>query len=185
MRASGGQVYSSEILIAFLIFMVSFTLLIGLWDSSTTDILRTEGMKTMETVGIDAAEVLVRTPGIPSNWSSNDVLALGLINESRVLSAAKIGNFTHYMSTTDNDLCPSSPSNYDCNLYMLGIAGYDFYFNISYLNGSTAIAGGAPASVGRRPSNETMMLTVTRTALLDGDVTRLYLTVWRNSSWTS
>jgi hypothetical protein len=173
-------VFSGEFLLAFMLFLVSLSLLLSLWDSSTKDILEEENMRTMEGLSIDAAESLVRTPGIPSNWTADNVRSLGLSNQSRVLEPYKVKEFVRYMSTNLSDLCSASgASNYDCNMHMLGMGGYDFLFNLSYLNGSIVVVNGTAAYAGRVPVNESEKMTVQRTAIMGGDITRLYLTVWR------
>jgi hypothetical protein len=176
--ASRGQLFSGEFLMSLVLFMAALIMVLGLWSNSTAEILRAEGMRTMEDMGVDASEALMRTPGIPSDWGVQNVTSLGLANESRVLLPAKVKAFSHYLSDNQSDLCVDG-KNYECNLHMLGIGGYDMYFNLTYLNGSTVVIDGVPSYAGRRPVNDTEKMTVVRTALLNGEITRAYLTVWR------
>ncbi len=173
--------FSGEFILSFLMFMTAFALLLGLWGASTRDIFQAESARTMEDLGTDAAEALVRTPGVPGNWTASDVSSLGLANDSRVLSERKVLEFMLYMNDSDDSLCPvAGATNYDCNLHMLGIGGYDAYFNVSSLDGSTLVLNGTEAYAGRRPQNQTDEVTVMRTVLLNDEITRLYVTVWRN-----
>ncbi|MBD3388770.1 MAG: hypothetical protein GF416_06850 [Candidatus Altiarchaeales archaeon] len=177
---SKGQVFSGEFLIAFMLFMAGLMLILHLWDLSTRDLFQAEDQRTMAEFGVEAAEKLIRTPGTPENWVLDNVTSLGLSNKSRVLVPYKLLEFKHFMDHGQTDLC-SLPggSNYECNLYLLGIGGYDFYFNLTYLNGSVVEVDGEAMGVGRVPSNDTEAMTITRTAVLDGEITRLYFTVWR------
>lgn len=175
------QIFSGEFIISFLVFITAFSLLIGLWGTSTRDIFAAESSRTMEDLGTDAAEALVRTPGVPENWTATDVTSLGLANGSRTLSERKVKEFMLYMNDSDDSLCPvAGATNYDCNLYMLGIGGYDAYFNLSYLDGSTAVVNGTKAYAGRKPQNQTDEVTIMRTVILNDEIARLYVTVWRN-----
>jgi hypothetical protein len=173
-----GQVFSGEFILAFMAFMAALILLLNLWGTSTREVLNAESQATLEDYGVEAAEKLVRTPGTPLNWTSDDVLSIGLANESRRLMASKVLNFTHLMSDADTDLC-GPESNYECNLYLLGIGGYNFHFNLTYLNKTQLVLDGMPAVTGRLPTAEQEEITVVRTALLNGEIVRMYFTVWR------
>ncbi|MFH1054738.1 MAG: hypothetical protein V1744_01455 [Candidatus Altiarchaeota archaeon] len=173
-----GQMFSGELLIALVVALAAIILILGLWSSSTREVLETEGFKDMEEAGVDAAEELVRTPGIPSDWGVENVTSLGLANESRILMPHKIRSFIEYMSNDVSTLC-SGGMNYECNLHMLGMGGYQFWFNLTYMNGSTVNAEGTPAWTGVRPGSGNNTITIVRTAILEGKVTKMYLTVWR------
>ena len=178
---SRGQVFSGEFIIGFLLFMACLALLLSLWDSSTRDILVAENLRSLEDHAVDAAEQLVRTPGFPAEWTVGNVTSVGLANESRVLSGRKLKEFVRYIRDNESNLCGSG-SNYECNMHMLGVGGYYVYFNISYFNGSTASVDGMNIFSGRRPVNDTQRITVVRTALLNDEMTRVYLTLWTNHS---
>jgi hypothetical protein len=177
-----GQVFSGEFVMAFLLFMVSFALMSNLWGTSMAGILEAENTNVMEEMAVNAAEQLIRTPGTPPGWSFDNVTAVGLANESRVLVPEKIANFTRFLGEGEDGLCGAGYKNYDCNLHMLGVGGYDVLFNISHLNGSTVRIGTVPSSVGRPPMGENHKLTVVRTAILTDETVRIYLTIWRNST---
>ncbi|MFH0861854.1 MAG: hypothetical protein V1875_02385 [Candidatus Altiarchaeota archaeon] len=173
-----GQMFSGEFILGFILFAVAFAMMISLWDTTTRDVLRAESIREMNDAAVNAAETLVRTPGVPSDWNRSNVASLGLANQSRILHPLKVKEFVHYMSTNETGLC-GSEKNYQCNLHMLGLGGYDFMMNISYVNGTTVNVNGTPAYVGRPPVNETERITVLRTTILNDEITRLYLTVWK------
>jgi hypothetical protein len=173
-----GQLFSGEFLVSFLMFMAAFTLLMGMWDTSTKDLFTEESTNTMEEMTVGALENIVRTPGVPSDWGAENVTSIGLANDSRVLMPDKVKALAHYMADNASDLCTGG-TNYECNTHMLGIVGYQFHLNLTYLNGTTVIVNGTLAAAGRNPVNETNKLTVQRTAILNGEITRVYLTVWR------
>ena len=61
---------------------------------------------------------------------------------------------------------------------MLGIGRYDFYFNLTDTNGTTMTINGTPCATGKRPLNETSMLTVPRLGILEDEIAKVRLTVW-------
>ena len=173
-----GQVFSGEFLLSFVLFLTALILLLSLWTSSTRDVLTYERRKTMEELGVSAAEKLIRTPGYPDEWNASSVTSVGLANVSRILSPRKIIEFTKLTDDSSAGSCGAG-SSYECNVHMLGIGGYDFSFNLTYLNGSTVVLDGYPASSGRFKVDEKEAVTITRTAILNDDIVRMYFTIWR------
>ena len=175
---SGGQIYSGEFLVGFVIFMSALTVILTLWNTVYSDIFDMEGRHTMESFGSDAVEKLVRTRGVPVDWGVDNVTSLGLINESRILMPEKIYALSHLMDDTQSDLC-TGMSNYECNAYLMGLGRYHFFMTFSYLNGSQVVVSAKDATAGRQPVNETEVMTIMRTSILEGEIVRLYVTVWR------
>ncbi len=179
MSNNRGQAFSSEMLVAFSIFIACLILVLALWNNSTRDILVGENRKKLVDAGTAAAEKLVRTPGSPKGWNETFVTSLGLVNDSRVLVSGKVGAFVHMMDDNQNDLCQAGIPNYECNAYRLGMGSYQFLFNMTYLNDSVVVIDGTPAVTGRFWDNHTDSLSIMRTALLDDSIVRIKLTVWR------
>jgi hypothetical protein len=165
-------------MLGFVLFLAAVTLIIGLWNTTIREVLSTENDIAMEETGSDMAEKLLRTPGYPENWDESNVTSIGLANQSRVLMRRKILSFIHLTRDNETGHC-SGGRNYECNTHLLGIGGYQFQFNMTYLNGSTIILNKTLALSGRAPVNETRSVTIERTGLLEGDVVRAYITIWR------
>ncbi len=178
------QVFSGEFLLAYFIFMVVLILCVLLWYNTTRDLTEAESYRIMEERSVDAAEQLVKTSGIPGNWNTSNIESVGLVNESRILSSEKIVGFVTLFDNSQYDgLCNDiSLSNYMCNRYLLGLGGYDFYYLITNLNGSNLTIGGVFPATGKAPQNQTRLLSVTRNALLDGEIVKTALTVWYTSA---
>jgi hypothetical protein len=118
-----------------------------MWTTTTLQINQSELVYTMDESATNAAEKLVRTGGLPRNWSKLDVdniSAIGLVNESRVIDSGKLARFLRMMSNStvpsaydnpcnDGSVSPP-PTNYECNKHFLGLGKYDFHFNLTYLN---------------------------------------------------
>ena len=172
-----GQMFSGEFLLALVTFMAAFIIAMSMWSTTMRETMESENVKVMENTAVDAAENLIRTPGVPANWTVEEVLSVGLANSSRVLSERKVADFVYYMSDSNGSLC-SGGSNYECNQYRLGMEGYNFYFNMTYMNGSTVQARNVSAYTGRLPLNETHVVTVTRSVIFNDEISRIYFTVW-------
>lgn len=173
-----GQMFSGEFLLALVTFMAAFIVAMSMWSTTLRETMESENVRMMENSAVDAAENLIRTPGVPANWTVEEVASIGLANRSRVLLERKVADFVYYMSDTNSSLC-SGGSNYECNQYRLGMGGYNFYFNMTYMNGSTVAAQNVSAYTGRRPVNETDVVTVTRSAIYNDEISRIYFMVWK------
>lgn len=164
------QVFSGEFLIAYFIFAIALVLVFYMWDTTTADIMQFEHLYKLEDISVDVAEKLIKTKGIPENWSSDDVDSIGLVSGSRILDSEKVLKFLKMMN--------SSNSNYEDNKYLLGIGKYDFHFEITDIDGTVIKINNLTCETGKPPVNETYMLTVTRTAILNNEIVRTILTVW-------
>ncbi|HIE34409.1 MAG TPA: hypothetical protein EYP86_04660 [Candidatus Altiarchaeales archaeon] len=181
------QTFSSEFLLAYLIFLLVLTSIFILWDTTNKNIMASETLYNMENLGINAVEKLIRTSGVPSNWSDatspDDILSLGLVNESRILNEKKVLKFIELMNTTVDTLCPSdipSPrSNYNCSRYLLSIGKYEFYFELMDINGTTLNLNGTRCTTGNYPSNDDYKITLRRTAILNNEIVRIRFTIWK------
>ena len=165
------QAFSGEFLIAYFIFSLAFITAIYLWENINSDMVASGHIYEIEEIPVDTAEKLVNTRGLPDNWSSGgEIFSIGLVNDSRILDQGKILKFIEIMN--------SSNSNYEDNKYLIGIGKYDFYFNITDINGSGKVIGNQSLSAGKSPSNETNKITVVRTAILGDEIVRIRLTLW-------
>jgi len=169
-----GQAFSTEFLLAYLIFSLVLVLAFYLWNTTTADIIESKNRYEIEDKAVESAEKLLRTRGIPADWSVGDVESIGLASESRILDSGKVLDFVILMN--------SSNSNYENNKWLLGIGKYDFYFNLTYINGSTMSINDTLCSAGRKAVNETSMITVRRTGLINNEIAIIILTLWYGES---
>lgn len=174
------QIFSGEFLLAYFVFMTVLVIALLMWYNTIKNLNDSESALFLEEKSVNAAEQLIKTGGVPENWSAYNVKSVGLVNESRILSPEKLARFVELMSDSRFDgLCPNaSISNYECKKYLLGLEMLDFYFNVSYGNGSFVWAQGSKAEAGRAPVNQTRLVTVERNALLGGEIVEVTLVVW-------
>ena len=184
-----GQASSAELLLAYFIFAICLTIFVTLWTMTTETINSSERFDDFENLASNIAEKLVRTPGYPSNWSADNVTVVGLAGEPRMLDNAKVLAFIDLM----NDSKMSSNAgciglkNYECNKDLLGVGKYNFYMELQYMNWtagnwSIVMAGNITCAAGRSPVNDTEEITVMRTALFQGNITRMRFTLWHNET---
>lgn len=171
------QLFSGEFFIAFFIFMIVLTMALFLWYTTIWEVTKAENFYDMEETAIDAIEQLVRTQGHPLDWGVENVTNVGLANGSRFLDGDKVLTFVDMMNVSKNDLC-NTGSNYQCYRYLLGTGKFDFYFNVTYLNGTTYILGGTEIFAGEVQVDKLQRITIVRTGILDNETVRIKLTVW-------
>ncbi len=173
------QMFSGDFLLGFVLFFAAFTLILGLWGTTTREILSSENYLAMEDAGSDAIEKLVRTEGSPADWGETSASSIGLANQSRILNSNKVVSFTRMMRDDETGDCGGGYTKYECNGHLLGLGGYAFRLNMSYINGTTLSLNGTGIVTGRAPIGDSYSLTLDRTALLGGEIVKVYLTVWR------
>ena len=179
-RFRKGQVSSGEIVLAYFIFFIALTIAVTMWVNEVDHIRTKNKFSDFEDTASDIAEKLVRTRGIPGEWGENNVTTIGLADEPRVLSPAKVKMFLDLMNDTKasaNVKC-SGISNYECNKELLGVGKYDFYFTLEDLNGTIISVDNIKVIAGRYPIDETNQLTNTRPSIFNNNIVQLKLTLW-------
>ncbi|MCK4491884.1 MAG: hypothetical protein KAU03_04620 [Candidatus Altiarchaeales archaeon] len=177
------QAFSTEFVFAYLIFMLVFSMTIFLWNTTIQDIIHSEEVYEMKEVGVDVTERLIRTAGVPEDWTndSKNVTVIGLATESRILDADKVKKFI--------EMYNSSNTNYDDYKHLMSLGGsdigrlggFDFEFRIDHLNGSIYTLDGLNCSTGRplNFSSDAQYLTTKRTAILTDEIVRVTMIIWR------
>lgn len=167
-RNNKSQVFSSEVLVAYFIFSLTVILILFLWNVATTEIRNSERLYALEEKANDLGEKLIKTRGIPENWTKDDVLAIGLsTEEARILDPRKVKEFVELMNES-----------YEEKSHLLGLGKYEFFFNLTDIDGNQIKIENVSCFTGRIPEDEIEKLTVRRTGLLNGSIVRITLTVW-------
>ena len=164
-----GQLFSGDIAIATMVFLASLSIAFFLWNIVGEDMRRGEMIRDMESMGSGAVENLIRNPGVPEDWNQYNVITPGLSSEDRVINATKLKYFISLMNAS---------SGYEDNKHLLGTGVFDFYFNMSGVNGSVVRVDGIRAIAGRYPEDELYSLTLTRAALFNNETVLIKFTIW-------
>jgi len=180
-----GQAFSTESIFAYLIFLIVFAAIVFLWNQSTINIMQAEHNVEVQDLGIIITENLIRTKGIPDNWTKYDYLSedadksgvkvIGLAGESRILDEDKVIAFVDMMNASNN--------NYSAHKWLLGLSRpkfrLEFYFTITDLNGTLYNISGKKLQTGKVPSTDAIyMFPVIRTAILEDEIVKIKLIVW-------
>ena len=182
-----GQVFTWDLAISISIFLIVIAMLFYMWDTTISKVTETREIYEMESIATEAAEQLIRTPGVPHDWEDTDkyevinISSIGLANvEPRVLNDEKILRFVDLAN-----------SDYDTMRALLGIREYDFYFNMTYfnetinetINETQLFINGKEIAAGTLPSNASFTISARRTAILNDKILKLYFSVWINRTY--
>ncbi len=160
------QIFTFEVIIAVVIFM---TLIIFL-NSSVYSTVDQKNQKIEKNELYDRAvyssELLLRTEGVPSNWTDSDYIQLGLEKENFVVSKNKLDML---MNVSTNNIISS-----------IGLSGYNLFINItSVFNYTTQIN----YTKGNPPSDPYILIPIYRFFLLDNETenipAKMQMEVWR------
>ncbi len=118
-----GQVSSIDALVAILLFTGVYAFLLSAYGGIE---LERDEFEMLSLKVNAVSSNLLSSQGEPFNWTQTSVSQLGLVVNRGVIERDKLAAFLNL-----------SQSNLSRATELLGVSGYRFYFNASYLNGST------------------------------------------------
>jgi hypothetical protein len=158
-KSRRGQMWSFDLALSLVIFFTAAIALLSAWNHMSAGMADTGAIKTAQLRALTISDSLIRTPGIPADWNETSVEVVGLSLSEGVLDSQKVSMFT----SMDHDVARA----------MIGIAPYDFYFELSDINGTvyenTTVAPGENASI---------IIPVDRHAIYNGRIAKARLIVW-------
>lgn len=183
-RNTKAQASSAELLIAYFIFFVALTSSVVLWVTTVETVTSRERLDEFEDLAAGIAEKLVRTSGVPFNWTEENVSVIGLTDEPRELSKAKMLSFIRLMndSAYDNTCLDATLSNYECNKHLVGAGKHDFYLTLEDMNSTVIIIDNITYAAGRLPVDDVESISIARTAIFQENITRMRFTLWHNET---
>lgn len=120
--AKKGQAISSDFVLAMILVMIIIGTAAASWDRAIYLIGEKNERIESRRLGLAVCDLLVRSPGVPSDWNSTDVYTLGLVERLNVLDKNKINEFNSLPKSEIQEL--------------LGIRGFDFSFRVRAVNGT-------------------------------------------------
>jgi len=133
--ARTGQVWSLDFIISIVIFLSALMPLLFLWSYVNAQQQQQILFDETENIALAVSDALLRTEGMPSSWNTTDVSVIGLASEENILNATKVSY-----------LLAMGSSDYNRTRTILS-GGYDFFLNITDLNGTSyGIIGSKPAN---------------------------------------
>lgn len=151
---SKAQVWSLDLIMSILIFIVSVELIFFAFNQSSSQLLEQTELVSLEDVGLEVTDTLIRTEGFPHGWDVNTVQVIGLAEKENVLNTSKVQFFLAL--------------NYNTTKKLLGIANYDFLLTINHLNNSIIRIGGSGISYGSPSSANATVVPVERYVIYAG-----------------
>lgn len=160
-----GQLLSTEFIFGTVIFCLLLILvLISFSDANILINTKTE-MKNDFDIAFSTSDFLVLSQGAPNNWQDNNIgsiYKIGLAKTKNEIDRNKLLKFidlnSQYSSAKD----------------LLGLQQYDLY--VSFTNGQNA---NTLYEFGIYPDNNATVTTVTRYAVLDSNVIKINIKVWK------
>lgn len=171
------QVFSTDIVIAVIVFIFILITSAWFWDSTKEKIHITEVRNDLELISHNAEAVLINTVGDPPNWHNIT------FNNDKVFSIGVGKNRPWFIDENKAiRLQELNESNYDLFKRILGVRGasYEFFLNISKYN-KTLSSFEEISIVGKKPSNlASHVVNINRLALSDKDKSWIFfnLQVW-------
>jgi hypothetical protein len=133
-----GQLFSSDALLAMVVFLFALTVTFMLTDQLVAQTTASAEGEQLNHITDRLAQTLIFSPGNPSNWEyisdRNNVVWIGLVSHGKEITPKKLSSFRDWNA---NDF-PSLKSN-------MGIKDKNFYFFISDVNKNViSTAGTSP-----------------------------------------
>jgi uncharacterized protein (UPF0333 family) len=120
-----GQIWSLDFAISLFVFLLVLIPIFFVWAYINTQSQQQKVLEEMEHLALSISDMLIRTKGIPEDWNETNVKVIGLADEENVLSVTKVSYFVN-MGIND----------YNRTKAIL-TGGYDFFFNLSDVEGTT------------------------------------------------
>ncbi|MDY6766188.1 MAG: hypothetical protein SVW77_02365 [Candidatus Nanohaloarchaea archaeon] len=121
-RSRNGQIFTIDMVASILVFMLIVNLSLITWNLAQRNSVMFNEDRALRDRAERIADLLVRGPGVPENWTADTVELVGLADPDHVLSNEKLDEFDalSYQEQTD----------------LLRTRGSDVHLNVS-TNGST------------------------------------------------
>jgi len=115
-----GQISSIDLLVAILLFVLIFFSMRNIWIDNLSSALIESNKFQIQVLSSEALDSLLKTPGYPTNWTSQNVQLIGLADKENVLNSIKVNSF----KSLDYETAKSK----------LGLTLYDFSFDLNSIN---------------------------------------------------
>jgi len=161
-KSRKGQVFSTDVIIAFIIFAFIIISLFGTWNYAYQKVDDTSKRNDLEIVSRQFMTSLMEKPGQPSNWhiNSSETKSIGLISKQpNQISADKLEalNYTKLKQT-------SFKEKYD---FLLEVYSYPFNETPDY-------------SIGLEPTNTNEIVVVNRIGLINNQYSKFIFKGWNS-----
>jgi len=176
-QGNRGQLFSGDIAVATVVFILALSLTFFLWNSTTDDINSAERLRDLQKMAASTTEQLLRTPGIPADWDTQWDLqgagtrsgVPGIATVDRVINATKAEAFVDLMNSTY----------YEDYKHLMGLGEFDFYMNVTNLTNAQVYINEKPFVAGKPIVDSEESVAVLRTAIFNGEIVRVNFVIWK------
>ena len=123
-----GQIFSSDLMVAFFLFIIIFSAIIIFWNNMIMFSSYDVENRYIESLAVEIADTMVRTGGYPSTWENSNATTIGLAEWDRKIDSKKISAFI--------------AMDYSQSKELMGIGGYDYFFRLVGANVTKGSLGG-------------------------------------------
>ena len=166
---SRGQMFSTEIILSFSLFMAALVVFLFVWNSLSNSYAEEQSDRRMEVSLLGIADMCVLSPGDPQDWEQlpapQNANAFGLASSRNVLSSSKLSAL--------QSLFTSDPAN---TTMKMGAGGYGLFLEVTDTSGTVLYNFGQAADASNTSISQ---IGANRLAILDNDVVNVRVQVWR------
>jgi len=160
------QLWSLDFTGSILIFVISVVIMFFAFNLSVSQIAEQTELTNIEDAALEVTDALIRTGGLPADWNIGNVEVIGLAERENVINKSKIFNFISL--------------NYNTSKTLLGIANYDYYFEIIHLNNSVIRIDGTNLTGGENYTSAKTLIPVERYILFETQPAKLKFILFRD-----
>ena len=150
-RHRKAQLFSTDVMMAVVLVGIMVALVMIYWATSSSEINLRQKRIEMQRAALDAGNYLTR------------VL---LVNSTGELSKNALQNFT-------------TGCNYQAEKTNIGLGGFDFFLNLSYLNGTPVRINSSNVTCGLNFANSSNLMAARRLSVYEGNEVIIDLYVWK------
>lgn len=159
MKTRNAQASLYDLMMAFMLFLIAFSLLNSVWTKNYASALDSLSMSEMESKTLQALNVLLKTQGYPKNWNSSNVEIIGLAERKNSISETKLDAFTSMDYSTAKE--------------KLKLGQYDFRFEFDAQGEENDV------NFGLEPGSEKNVVSLKRIVEFNGGSVIVYFKVFK------
>jgi len=157
------QIWSADFVVSAVIFFTVLFLVMFVWNYANIQGAETLQLKDIESKALTVSDALIRAPGLPFDWNETTVRVIGLAAEENVINKTKALRFVNLTYIQSRALLTGR---------------YEFYFELTHVNGTVINESGINLTQGILPLNPSVVVPVERYVLYDDEIKRMKLLVW-------
>jgi len=166
---SRGQISNIDLAVAFVVVLFILLSVFEVWNMSLSRLARFESKRVIDRRVSETAELLVKTPGAPSDWwkqevvNSTSVQSMGFAEKDNILSSERLGK--------------AYSLDYETMKEILSLSKEEYYITVSDLESANRTIIYA---MGRKPGKYSVV--VSRYAILNDTIVELKVSLYYDDS---